>query len=109
MITYTQYHDSKGQISARDYYGQFVNESILSFVEASIGRKNILNSTDPHFNDIPLQKWDRLNEMIRHMVDKKLLSQTQDNYQLKPGQYVWSLSDVVCIAKTAAKIIKESN
>jgi hypothetical protein len=66
-----------------------------------------MKSTDPHFNDIPLKAWDRLNTGIKLRVDKKLLSQTQDNYKdLKPGQYVWSLSYGVCIAKTAAYMIK---
>ena len=75
------------------YYSQFVNPSIKSIIESAIGIKRLINSTDQeYFNDIPLAKWDSLHCYIR-MYDQKLKNK--------------SLSDCVCIAKAAARILLE--
>ena len=47
-----------GGCSHRQYYGQFVNASVLAMVKRHIGEDAILKSSDEHFNDIPLKKWD---------------------------------------------------
>ena len=72
----------------RQYYAQFVTEQIINIVKMNIGLKTILNSTDRHMNDIALSKWDYLHGIIAGAN---------------------SLSDTVCIAKEAARQIRESN
>jgi hypothetical protein len=79
-----------GGCSHDEYYGQFVTPAIVALVERSIGRKRILNSKDPHFNDIELVMWDNLEVPLRAMATTRL-----------------ALSDAVCIAKRAARQIKE--
>jgi hypothetical protein len=72
------------EISHQEYYAQFVTKSILDTVRRCIGTSRILKSEDQHFNDIDLKSWDNL-------------------YVINWG----SLSDSVCVAKAAARIIKE--
>ena len=82
----------------QEYYAQYVDDSILSYVESAIGKKKILASNDRSFNDIPLMQWDNLEYILRHRVDKSLLKLNGEG---------WSLSTSVCIAKQAARIIKQ--
>lgn len=88
-----------GNVSHADYYGQFVNESVIRTVEGYIGKAKIVASTDPHFNDIPLEKWDALQPAILSIVGTKLGEAN--------GTGGVSLSDTVCVAKAAARVIKE--
>lgn len=79
-----------------EYYGQFVTGAVKSAVRCSIGKDAIVKSNDPHFNDIPLAKWDRLS----FPVSSKKIKEAGD-YLTKAG--------FVCIAKEAARQIKEGN
>jgi hypothetical protein len=90
MITRKQY--MSGESTHREYYGQFVTESIKNSLLVYIGKELIMNSTDESFNDIPLSKWDRLP--------------TVGNGLRECGD-VPTLSGSVCIYKEAAKQIKE--
>lgn len=51
-------------------------------------------STDPHFNDIPLRKWDAAHSYVQRFAFDKNLA--------------WSQSDTVCTLKALAKQRKES-
>ena len=42
----------------RVYFAQFVTPYVLGLVAARIGVDTLRASKDPHFNDIPLAKWD---------------------------------------------------
>ncbi len=75
----------------RAYYGQFVNQSTINTVVRFIGRERLLASTDPHFNDIPLAMWDRLNGLLPIAASMK-----------DAGDYL-TLGGIVCIAKEAAR------
>lgn len=77
------------------YYSQFVTEGLCSYIKRTIGEHRILNSKHPYFSDIPLREWDSL--MVRHYVSAKLLKDTGEG---------GSISTYVCIAKTAADIIR---
>jgi hypothetical protein len=81
----------------RQFYGQFVTPYVREFVRAHIGEARIKASTDEHFNDIPLHLWDRLDYNMRAMCEQKLRD---------AGDF-WSLSATVCIAKEAARQIKD--
>lgn len=97
----------------REYYGQFVNDGVIRLVLHRIGRKAILGSTDPHFNDIPLHRWDALcgfdgrpysggtftGGAVYPLVAAKFK---------ELGQHV-SPSDLLCVLKEAARQIKEDH
>lgn len=100
-FTRDDYMAASGPETHRKYYAQFVTPAVKTFVAVQIGVGRIKASTDPHMNDIPLELWDRLHEQIRaHCVS--LMRQIG-------GTGGYSLSDSVCIAKEAAKQIKEAS
>jgi hypothetical protein len=88
-------------ISRKDYYAQFVNASVLQIVSSFIGKDEIRNSKCEHFNDIPLKRWDGISQMIRQGCGRALGEAN--------GSGGSSLSDCVCVAKAAARQIKEAN
>jgi hypothetical protein len=85
------------------YYGQFSEYCpyIIEFVVNNIGKKAIMASECPHFNDIPLKKWDALHFGIRNLVGNIV-------QQCNGKNAGYSLSDSVCIAKQAARIFKNA-
>lgn len=86
-----------------EFYGQFVNERVISRLARL--KERIAQSQDPHFNDIPLRLWDSLIG-IKDCIDRdKWRKALEWN---NPKTYPWSLSDQVCVAKAAAKMIKEN-
>lgn len=93
MHTRKDYMD--GNVTHREYYGQLVTPDVIGVVEYGIGTTAILNSNDEAFNDIPLRRWDNLRGGIIKTVHK-----------LPVGE-IWSDCTVVCIAKEAARQIKE--
>jgi hypothetical protein len=96
-ITRKQYLNHEADHDA--YYGQFVTPRIINLVSQQIGTDKILVSTRESFNDIPLDKWDKIYPFPLIATGKgSKLDEAGDNY---------SLSTHVCIAKQAARIIKE--
>ena len=96
MYTRKQYMDN--EVSHAEYYAQF-GIHLIKLVENRIGKKRILESNDPYFNDIPLREWNRLEPSVRRLVGGIL----REYNGPKAGV---SLSDCVCAAKSAARIIK---
>jgi len=94
------------KISHEDYYGQFVTPAIIRLVENGIGIKEIKNSSDEHFNDIPLAKWDSL-----HVVNygRGMYSRLACGEKIKSAGESNSVNTGTCILKQAARIIKKSN
>ena len=86
-----------GKISHDEYYIQFVDSHIVNQVLFIIGKDEILNSKDKHFNDIPLKYW---NIVLCPLPDyvKNQLKQAGDNT---------TLAGAICIAKQAAKQIRD--
>lgn len=94
-----------------EYYSQFVNDGVLNTVNMFIGSDKIKRSTDEHFNDIPLNKWDAMADSLRHCCGRAV-SDSNDSTHNKPtkkGFVSVSLSDMVCVAKAAARQIRESS
>lgn len=56
MINFTRKQYMEGEVNHDDYYGQFVTDGVIRLLD----QDRVKNSTDPHFNDIPLLHWDRL-------------------------------------------------
>ena len=86
------------------YYSQFVTPRVVALVERNIGTDAIVASTDPHFNDIPLHKWDALESQLPSKRSIALAGMfTQNHATAVP----WCTpSDCLCTLKAAAKIIK---
>ena len=92
----------------REFFGQFVNDSIRETVQTCIGLDKILASTDEAFNDIPLANWDRLNISIYIHQLYWNISGKPEATRIKAFLAGYSLSDKVCIAKEAARQIEVS-
>ena len=98
MITRKKY--IAGDATHEEYYGQFVDSDLLRVVSRVIGTTRIVESTDPHFNDISMPDWDKAGASIPPRILQKLR-------QAEPGAGV-SLSDRVCIVKAAASAIADA-
>lgn len=90
-----------GKATHRQYYGQFVNPAVTSWVRRKIGIDRLLKSTDQHLNDIPLSLWDSYYGAM-------LLDGTARKVAAANGGGV-SLSDAVCVAKEAAHQLIEAS
>ena len=80
MFTRKQYLN--GECTHRQYYGQFVNAGTKARVLSGIGLEALKKSTDPHFNDIPLNKWDNL---VLHCPGSSGFAKAGDYYTLAGG------------------------
>lgn len=86
-----------GKCSHDEYYAQFVTKPLIFLVEAAFGRE-IRDSTDPYFNDILKERWDKLT---------KLMLESLPPLAKANGGGI-SLSDKVCVLKAAATMLKAS-
>ena len=82
------------------YMAQFVTPAVLHWVEQSIGIDVIKNSQNPHFNDIPLQRWDAFynTSTFAGEVSRALRDSGDVNAR--------SIANACSVAKAAARIIK---
>ena len=88
LLTRKEYMD--GDVTHDQYYNQFVTQDIMDTILVSIGVHSILESTDPHFNDIDLKRWDRCAVLLEDKV----------KWPKDDGP---SLAGLVCVAKAGAK------
>lgn len=89
-----------GQPAAhRRYYAQLVTPAARAMVARSIGMKRLLASTDPHLNDIPLHRWDRI-------AGTRGLTYASMWQHL--GDYP-TLGGLVCVAKEAARLLVDEH
>ena len=95
MKTRQQYLNQ--EISHHEYYSQYVTAGVISRVKSFIGEKRIKESTNPHFNDIPLWEWDRIGLPVGY----RIIERAKENGDFN------SLSFQVCVNKAAARMIKE--
>lgn len=107
-------------VDHQTYYRQFVTAEVVRMLEHGIGRGVIVASVDPHFNDIPLQKWDALagyrfsgsnvagspaiGKAARLVALANMFTQAEANAvpSIAP-------SDCVCILKAGARMMKEGS
>lgn len=89
------------------YWSQFVTEGVKELVLQQIPKEELMASVDPHFNDIPLERWDRMHAWVPQHVQQAISESNASMYPPgTPGGY--SLSDMVCLLKEAARQIVES-
>ena len=89
MITRAEYM-ADDTITHEDYYGQFVDDYINNVVLHRILYETIVTCKDKHFNSIALPIWDSLHGTISSYTGLS------------------TLSDSVCIAKEAARRMRET-
>lgn len=94
MLTRKQYMNK--ECTHDEYYGQFA-PLIIPVVVNWVGAKAVRRSTDPHFNDIPLLHWDVLHGIVANRV----------GLLLRESGGVNSQAETVCVAKAAAKLIRD--
>ena len=96
LITRAQY--MAGEATHNEYYDQF-GKLLIGSVRNVIGLEHIMSSTCARFNDIPLHKWDALESIVIHTCGP-LIKKANSTGDV-------SLSDCVCAAKSAARLIRE--
>jgi hypothetical protein len=82
-----------------DYFSQFVTPAVISMVRSRIGIETLLDSTDPHLNDIPLMRWDILTGSLFRLPGMRA--------KIRDVGEIASLATGVCILKEAARQIIE--
>lgn len=96
--TRKQYMSNPQPCTHQEYYQQFVTPALRGMVADFIGKERILASTDENLNDIPLKKWDALSTMVTLQVGHLIGAANNGGI---------SLSDCVCTAKAAARMIQQ--
>ena len=89
----------QNKCSHRQYYAQFVDDSVRRMVEQYFTLETLRASTDEHLNDIPLRRWDSLAIMLVHYSSIRELLREYGDF--------WSLAGGVCILKEAAHQLVE--
>jgi hypothetical protein len=87
------------------YYSQFVTPAMCDNIGVAIGVERIKQSTDESFNDIPLREWDSVALLVKSYCGNAM---AHSNASTSNGVLCASLSDFVCVAKTAAKQIRDN-
>jgi len=97
-MTRKEYMESPGgDKSHQKFYGQFVTHGIRDYVQRTIGLSTIMESTNEHFNDIPLKIWDSMTGA----------NFTISNLMNKIGEDYLTLAGQVCTLKEAARQIRD--
>lgn len=97
-MTFTRKQLRNEEVSPHDYYMQFATPAIVSMVAGEFSPEELNASTDPHFNDISLDRWDQMALRIRNFLSYDLIKETQE--------YSFSLAFGVCVCKAIAKELK---
>lgn len=77
----------------RRYYAQFVTPEVRLLLTRFFPVHELLSSTDPHFNDLPLRRWDAAVCWLPKAVGDSMRAQ---------GDYL-TLGGGVCVLKEAAR------
>ena len=96
IITRQQYLNKEA--THREYYSQFVTEGVKQRVKSAFKMKDLIEGKDKHFNNLPLQWWDRLMTVVLFEINSK--PKACGDYPTPAG--------VVCILKEAAMQIVEN-
>lgn len=95
---YTRKQYMAKEVTHQEYYEQF-GQHLIALVANWVGEDRIKASTDESFNDIPLSIWDAMAPNVRQIVGRSIADAN--------GTGGISLSDCVCAAKAAARMIRE--
>jgi hypothetical protein len=79
------------------YYIQFATPALCSAVRGAFGPEELLSSSDPHLNDLPLARWDDLARRVYPFISHQQITEAGDFYSLSFG---------VCLLKAIARDIQ---
>ena len=79
MITRKDYMADSANLH-HSYYLQFATESTYSLIKTFVGGRD--------YDSIPLHSWDRISEMVRRTVDKRLLGSVTDRETIVSVEFV---------------------
>jgi hypothetical protein len=106
MITRKKYLAAIGEVGPdaeallhHAFYIQFATPALLSRVRGAFGPEELLGSSDPHLNDIPLARWDDLARSSYPFIPHQLITEAGTFYSLSFG---------VCLLKAIARDIQNS-
>lgn len=108
-IKFTRSDYMNNKCSHREYYGQFVTPYVLQLVANSIGLDKIKASKDPHFNDIPLQEWDRIWMRRTPQGGYYIVPPMSISEMLREAKEGNSAATGTCILKEAARQLAGRN
>lgn len=94
-MEYTRQDRMKGLCTHEEYWSQFVNNNVLSFVQRCMSDSNFTND---------IKYWDRVQ--LNHLIDLEKWRRLMCPQFIGTNKYGWSFSDNVCIAKMAVDILK---
>lgn len=97
-VRFTRYDYLSQQCSHADYYGQFDSPAVRRAILRVIPMSDLMASRDPHMNDIKLSRWGNIR-----LDGAALRKLTIANGHAGVSHYVYSQSDIVCLAKEVAK------
>lgn len=93
---YTRQQYMNKECTHQEYYSQFVNDRVLNVV-SRFRKKKLIEGKDQHFNNIPLQYWDKVLVPVPFEIANNM--KALGDYPTPAG--------VVCILKEAARQIVE--
>jgi hypothetical protein len=96
LISRLDYMNKKA--THEEYYAQFVTQGVLDRVKSAFSRRALEAGKNEHFNNIPLEYWDRLMSVVPFEIAGKL--KACGDYPTKAG--------IVCILKEAARQMLEN-
>lgn len=111
MISRTQYMADSDKLH-RSYYAQLAIDEMREQVKRHITVERIKASTDEHFNDIPMEKWDALSGLVfmrGQVVVKPRVSHEFAERCREAEEGGVSPATLVCVYKEIAQQIKEEH
>lgn len=96
LKTFSAIDFREGLCSPREFYRQFIDQTVIEIVSVGIGERDIKKSRDRYFNDIDMRQWDLVAVAVRRYLKKRI----ED-----AGAYA-SNALLVCIQKEAAEQIR---
>lgn len=100
--------DADRSAAHQEYYAQFATERVKAVVRGQFKIERLkeeLANGDKYFNGCTeLKRWDCLSDIMKSAVGSLM---TKINYPDKTGVVYWSLSEGVCVAKAAARVMCE--
>ena len=97
-----------GKCTHREYYGQFVTDSLKSQVASVMGLEYIQKSTDKYFNDKPCSRPTMSSGILgEYWDDAAALASPFLDHKIRMADGGVSLADRVCAVKEAANQLRE--
>lgn len=98
-VTHQQYYSGLADVIGRAALTRIVLRHVAPL-------ERLRASNDPHLNDLPLDRWDRCDALVRPLISHNagaVMAVSWEGQPLKPKTYCWSLNETVCVLKAVAR------